>query len=56
MKKIDLVRISKNKYFDLFPAGIFIIVAVLEGLGFWIAGVSAIVWLFMMALRHLIKE
>ena len=56
MKKIDLIKIAKSKYIDLFPVGIFILIAALEGVGYPIAGVATIIWLFMMALRHMIKE
>jgi hypothetical protein len=49
-----LLKVFKSPWWDLFPVVPFFAIA-LEGKGFWIGGVSLIVWLFSMALRHLVK-
>lgn len=53
MKK--LIKVFKSGWWDLFPAVPFILIAALEGKGFWIGGVSLIIWLFSMAVRHMTK-
>ena len=53
MKKV--IKVFKSKYWDLFPALAFIVIAGLEGTGYWIGGISVIIWLFSMAVRHLVK-
>ena len=51
-----LLRIVKSKWWDLAPVPAFVLIALLEGKGYWIGGVMTIVWLFSLALRHLVKE
>jgi len=52
---ITLVKILRSKYWDLFPLLIFIIVASLEGPGFWICGTATIVWVFTFLARYIMK-
>jgi hypothetical protein len=54
MKK--LLKIVKSPWFDLLPAAAFIVIAGAEGKAYWLGGVMAIVWLFAMALRHLVAK
>ena len=51
-----LLKIFKSPWWDLAPVLVFILVAVLEGAGYWIAGLSSIVWLFSIAIRHFVEE
>lgn len=53
MKK--LLKVVKSKYWDLAPCVPFVLIAGLEGKGYWIGGVSLVLWLFSMALRHMVK-
>ena len=50
---MKMIKVLKSKWWDLFPAGVFLIVAVAEGAAFWLAGVGLIIWLFTLAIRHL---
>lgn len=52
---MKLLKVLKSKWWDLFPIVPFFLIAVLEGKGYWIAGISLIVWLFSLAIRHLVK-
>jgi hypothetical protein len=52
---MKLIKVLKSKWWDLFPAASFLAIAVLEGKGFWIGGVSLIVWLFTLAVRNWVK-
>ena len=52
---MKMVKVFKSKLWDLFPVVPFILIAVLEGKGYWIGGVSLIIWLYSLALRHLVK-
>jgi hypothetical protein len=51
-----LIKIFKSPWWDLAPVPAFILIAVLEGTGYWIGGVMTIVWLFSIALRHFVKD
>lgn len=52
---MKLIKVFKSKWWDLFPVLSFLLIAILEGKGFWIGGVSLIVWLFSLTIRHLVK-
>jgi len=50
-----LLKVFKSAWWDLAPAAAFIVIAGAEGKAYWLGGVMAIVWLFSMAVRHLVK-
>lgn len=52
---MKFLKVIKSKWWDLFPAISFFAIASLEGKGFWIGGISLIWWLFIIAIRHLVK-
>jgi hypothetical protein len=52
---MNLVKIFKSAWWDLAPVPAFFVIAASEGSAYWVGGVMVIVWLFSMALRHLIK-
>jgi len=49
------VKVLKSKWWDLYPAAAFFAIAAMEGTGFWIGGVSLVWWLFVLAIRHMVK-
>lgn len=52
---MKIIKLFKSKAWDLFPIVPFFLIAILEGKGFWIGGVSLIIWLFSLYIRHLVK-
>ena len=52
---MNIIKILKSKWWDLFPAVLFIIIAGAEGAAFWLAGVGAIIWLFSLGVRNFLK-
>lgn len=50
---MKVIKVLKSKWWDIFPVGVFFIVAVAGGAAFWLAGVAAIVWLFTLAVRYM---
>ena len=52
---MKFLKVVQSKWWDLFPVLSFFAVAALEGRGFWIGGVSLIWWLFILAIRYLVK-
>jgi hypothetical protein len=50
-----LLKVFKSAWWDLVPAVAFFAIAAAEGKAYWLGGVMTIVWLFSMALRHLVK-
>jgi len=53
--KMKILKILRSKWFDLYPVAAFFAIAAMEGTGFWIGGISLIIWLFALAVRYLVK-
>lgn len=53
---LKLVKVFKSKWWDLFPVVPFFIIAAAEGNTYWVAGVSLILWLFSLTIRHFVKD
>lgn len=51
-----VLKTFKSPWWDLAPCIPFLMIAGLEGKGYWIGGVSLVFWLFSMALRHFIPD
>jgi hypothetical protein len=53
---MKLVKILKSPYWDLLPFAVLILVTITEGKTYPVAGVAAIMWLFIVAVRYLVPE
>ena len=53
---MQMVKLFKSKYWDLFPVVPFFIIAAAEGAAYWVGGVSMIIWLFSLVIRYLVKD
>jgi len=54
-RNMKIIKVLRSAWWDLFPMVSFLAIAIMEEKGFWIGGVSLIIWAFTLAIRHLLK-